>query len=77
MLSRDYVGLNCSIARTLEVLGDRWTLLVVRNAVFKGTRRFEDFVNELGVARNVLSDRLRRLTEHGVLTAVVYQDRTP
>jgi len=75
VLSRDYVGLNCSIARTLEVLGDRWTLLVIRNALFKGTRRFEDFVDELGVARNVLSDRLRRLTDHGVLTAVVYQDR--
>ena len=65
---------NCSIARALEVLGDRWTLLVIRDA-FLGVRRFDDFQRDLGVARNVLTDRLDRLVEEGVLERVRYQER--
>ena len=58
----------------LEVLGDRWTLLVIRDA-FLGVRRFDDFQRDLGVARNVLTDRLGRLVEEGVLERVRYQER--
>jgi DNA-binding HxlR family transcriptional regulator len=64
----------CSIARTLEVIGDRWTLLVIRDA-FLGVRRFEDFQKSLGVARNVLTDRLNRLVDEGILRRNLYQER--
>jgi DNA-binding HxlR family transcriptional regulator len=74
MLSRTYDDQVCSIARTLEVLGERWTLLIVRDAL-QGLRRFDDFQNSLGVARNVLTDRLKRLVEAGVLERVPYQQR--
>lgn len=74
MLPRSYEGQVCSIARTLEVVGDRWTLLVVRDAL-RGTRRFEDFRTALGIAHNVLADRLGRLTEAGILERVRYQTR--
>jgi DNA-binding HxlR family transcriptional regulator len=74
MLPRTYDDQNCSIARALEVLGDRWTLLVVRDA-FSGVRRFDDFQRDLGVARNVLADRLQRLVEEGVLERHRYQER--
>src|SRR6185437_16671788 len=65
---------NCSIARALEVLGDRWTLLVIRDA-FLGVHRFDDFQRDLGVARNVLSDRLARLVDEGLLERRRYQER--
>jgi DNA-binding HxlR family transcriptional regulator len=74
MLPRTYDSQVCSIARALEVLGDRWTLLVIRDA-FVGVRRFEDFQRSLGVARNVLTDRLARLVDEGVLARVPYQER--
>jgi DNA-binding HxlR family transcriptional regulator len=57
MLGRTYEAQVCSVARALEVLGERWTLLIVRDALF-GLRRFEEFQRSLGVARNVLTDRL-------------------
>jgi DNA-binding HxlR family transcriptional regulator len=66
--------MHCSIARTLDVVGEWWTLLIVRDA-FKGTRRFDDFQSSLGLARSVLTARLRRLTEHGVLERRAYQER--
>src|SRR3954467_9656371 len=74
MLPRTYDAQHCSIARALEVLGDRWTLLVIRDA-FLGLRRFDDFQRDLGVARNVLTDRLGRLVEEGVLERRRYQER--
>jgi DNA-binding HxlR family transcriptional regulator len=74
MLPRTYEDQNCSIARSLEVLGDRWTILVMREA-FMRVRRFEDFQRSLRVARNVLTDRLGRLVEEGILERVRYQDR--
>lgn len=66
----------CSIARTLGILGDRWTLLIVREA-FSGVRRFDDFRKHLDVARNVLTDRLQRLVDAGVLMQQPYQDNPP
>lgn len=74
MLPRRYEDQVCSIARTLEVIGDRWTMLVIRDA-FLGVRRFDDFQRGLGVARNVLSDRLTRLCDDGVLRRRRYQQR--
>ena len=74
MLPRTYETQNCSIARALEVLGDRWTILVMREA-FMRVRRFEDFQRKLGVARNVLTDRLGRLVQEGILERRRYQER--
>ena len=74
MLPRTYDNQVCSVARALEVLGDRWTLLVLRDA-FRRVRRFEDFQRSLGVARNVLTDRLTRLVDEGILKRVPYQER--
>jgi DNA-binding HxlR family transcriptional regulator len=74
MLPRTYESQNCSIARALEILGDRWTILVMRDA-FMRVRRFEDFQRNLGVARNVLTDRLGRLVQEGILERRRYQDR--
>ncbi len=62
-------GKNCSIARALEVLGDWWTFLVVREA-FLGTRRFADFEANLGISKNVLAQRLEHLVKHGVFERV-------
>jgi DNA-binding HxlR family transcriptional regulator len=74
VLPRDYATQDCSIARSLEVLGDRWTLLVVRCAL-AGVTRFDDFRRHLGIADNVLAGRLARLTDEGVLQRRLYQDR--
>jgi DNA-binding HxlR family transcriptional regulator len=60
---------NCSVAQTLEVLGDWWTLLIIREA-FLGTRRFGDFQRRLEIAKNILSQRLSHLVDHGVLERV-------
>ena len=76
MLGRDYAGQDCSIARTLEIVGERWTLLVLRDAL-AGTRRFDDFQAKLGIARNILQSRLTRLVEEGVLERRLYQERPP
>ena len=74
MLRNDYQGQDCSIARALEVVGERWTLLIVRDA-FLGLRRFDQFQDSLGVARNVLTDRLKRLVQEGILERVRYSER--
>ena len=73
MLKRDYDQV-CSVARSLEVLGERWTLLVVRD-IFHGKRRFDAIQEDLGVARNVLATRLARLVAEGILEKRPYQDR--
>ena len=65
---------NCSIARATDILGDWWTPLVVREA-FYGTRRFDDFVEHLGIGRNILTERLNRLTGEGILAKVAYHER--
>lgn len=66
--------LNCSIARTLSIIGDRWTMLVLRDA-FSGIRRFEHFQNSLELTRHVLADRLKKLEREGILKRVKYQER--
>ena len=67
---------TCSIARTLSVVGDRWTLLIVRDA-FLGTKRFDEFQKQLEISRHRLSDRLQKLVADGVLEKVPYQDNPP
>lgn len=74
MLGSDYSDQNCSIARTLELVGERWTFLVLRD-VFLGVRRFDALQRDLGVARNVLSARLDRLVGEDVLMKVPYSER--
>jgi DNA-binding HxlR family transcriptional regulator len=65
---------DCSLARTLAVIGDRWTLMILRDA-FLRVRRFEDFEQSLKIARRVLSERLALLVAHGILAKVAYQER--
>jgi DNA-binding HxlR family transcriptional regulator len=76
MLKRDYEDQNCSIARALEIVGERWTLLIVRDA-FLGLTRFDEFQQSLGIARNVLTDRLNRLVDEGILERTRYNERPP
>jgi DNA-binding HxlR family transcriptional regulator len=76
MLRSDYSDQNCSVARSLELIGERWTLLIVRNA-FYGVKRFDDHQRWLGIARNVLQARLERLVEEGILRKELYQERPP
>ncbi|OAN78642.1 HxlR family transcriptional regulator [Sulfitobacter sp. EhC04] len=63
---------HCSFSRTLSVIGDRWTLMIVRDCFLK-VRRFDDFQRRLGIGRPILTDRLKKLVEHFVLTKVAYQ----
>jgi DNA-binding HxlR family transcriptional regulator len=76
MLKNDYESQICSIAGALEVVGERWSLLIVRD-VLLGLRRFDEIQASLGVARNVLQTRLTRLLDHGVLEKRLYQERPP
>ena len=73
MAAETFAQMECSVARTLAVVGERWTLLIVRDA-FNGVRRFDDFLDSLGIARNILADRLQRLVEDGVLERRRYQE---
>ena len=72
----DLSELNCSIAKTLDVVGEWWTLLILRDAL-RGTRRFDDFQASLGVARSVLTARLRKLTDEGILERHRYSEHPP
>jgi DNA-binding HxlR family transcriptional regulator len=74
VLQRDYPDQVCSIARSLEVIGERWTLLIVRDAVL-GMTRFEEFQESLGIASNVLTNRLKLLCDEGVLERVADPQR--
>jgi DNA-binding HxlR family transcriptional regulator len=72
----DTSGWPCTIARAVDVLGDHWNLLLIRQACL-GTRRFDDFHTALGIGRNILSQRLTRLVEEGILARVEYQPSPP
>jgi DNA-binding HxlR family transcriptional regulator len=75
MLKRNYEGQeSCSVAQALEIIGERWTWLIIRDA-FLGLTRFIEFERSLGIARNVLTDRLNRLVEEGIFERVLYQER--
>ena len=74
MLGNDYKNQVCSVAGALEVVGERWSLLIVRD-VFLGLRRFDQIQANLGIARNVLQTRLERLVEAGIVRKRPYQER--
>lgn len=69
----DYDSRACSVARTVEVLGDRWAILVLRD-IFNGIRRFDELSTHLGIARDVLTKRLATLVDEGLVHRVPYQD---
>ncbi|MBN0971100.1 transcriptional regulator [Gordonia sp. JH63] len=73
MRRASFAEMNCSIAQTLEIVGEWWTLLIVRDAMF-GVTRFDEFSSRLGIARNVLTQRLDTLVEHEILAKEPYQD---
>lgn len=66
-------GINCPIARTLAVLGDRWTLLIIRNAFMK-TCRYDDFQKQLGITRHLLAERIKRLVENNIFEKIIYNE---
>ncbi len=72
----NYSKEHCSVAAALSVVGDPWTLLILRDA-FYGVRRFDDWQAKLGIARNVLAARLKSLVEQGVLETQLYSDHPP
>ena len=74
MLGYEYEGQICSIARSLELVGERWTLLVVRE-IFHGRRKFSEMQRSLGVARNVLTARLQRMADEGIIEKRPYSAR--
>ncbi|MEX2105269.1 MAG: helix-turn-helix domain-containing protein [Solirubrobacterales bacterium] len=76
MLPHDYPGQVCSIAKSLAVIGERWSLLIVRD-ILNGNRRFGEMQASLGVARNVLSARLQRLIDEDILERRAYQQSPP
>jgi DNA-binding HxlR family transcriptional regulator len=73
---KDFPRDACSVASTLEIIGERWTMHVLRES-FLGVRRFEDFRRNIGVARNILSDRLNTLVAEGILRRELYNERPP
>ncbi|MYR05505.1 transcriptional regulator [Gordonia sp. SID5947] len=74
MRRASFTEMNCSVAQSLEIVGEWWTLLIIRDALF-GVTRFDEFSTRLGIARNVLTQRLDTLVEHGVLVKEPYQDK--
>ena len=74
MQRKSFSGMNCSIARALEEVGEWWSLLIVRECT-QGARRFDEFQRELGIARNILTARLQRLTELGILERFELEER--
>jgi DNA-binding HxlR family transcriptional regulator len=73
---KSFADMDCSVAQCLEVVGEWWSMLIVRD-VFLGVSRFDDFQKRLGISRNILQQRLARLVEAGVLTRVAYSEHPP
>jgi DNA-binding HxlR family transcriptional regulator len=76
MLGKTYEGQDCSAARTLELVGERWSLLIIRDALFAGMTRFSEFQRSLGVAPNVLAARLAWFVEAGLMTLEPVSERS-
>lgn len=74
MQRTSFSEMPCSIARTLDVVGEWWTFLIIRD-IFNGIRRFDDLLEHLGISRNILTDRLNSLVTKGVLKRARYQER--
>jgi len=75
MLGRTYDNENCTVARALEIVGERWSLLIVRDAIFRGTTKFSEFQRNLGIAPNILASRLDGFVEAGLMEARRYSDQ--
>jgi DNA-binding HxlR family transcriptional regulator len=73
---KSFADMHCSVAQCLEVVGEWWSMLIIRDA-FLGVTRFDDFQARLGIARNILNQRLTRLVEEGVLDKVAYSEHPP
>lgn len=73
---KSFADMHCSVAQCLEVVGEWWSMLIVRDA-FLGVTRFDEFQQRLGISRNILNQRLSSLVEHGVLQKVRYSERPP
>ncbi len=77
-VAKTYEITDCPVARTLDLIGERWTILLLRDLLLQGPRRFQDFQISLpGVAANVLSARLKSLEAHGLVSRQLYTDRPP
>jgi DNA-binding HxlR family transcriptional regulator len=76
MQRKRFSDMPCPIARALDMVGERWTLLILRD-VFCGIRRFDGLQESLGIARNILTERLAWLVEHGILEKRAYEERPP
>ena len=69
---------SCPVARTLDLIGERWTILLLRDLLLHGPRRFQDFAASLpGVAPNTLSARLKAMEDRGLVSRVLYNERPP
>ena len=78
VMGRSYRQKNCPVARTLDIIGERWTILLLRDLFLQGPRRFQDFQESLtGVAPNTLSGRLKAMEGHGLIARRVYSDHPP
>jgi DNA-binding HxlR family transcriptional regulator len=73
---KSFADMHCSVAQCLEVVGEWWSLLIIRD-VFLGIRRFDQFQERLGISRNILNQRLSRLVDEGVLEKLPYSERPP
>ena len=77
-MAKSYHQAHCPVARALDIIGERWTILVLRDLLLQGPRRFQDFQESLpGVAPNTLSARLKALESHGLITRRLYSDHPP
>jgi DNA-binding HxlR family transcriptional regulator len=73
---KSFTAMDCSVAQCLEVVGEWWSMLIIRDT-FLGVTRFDDFQRRLGISRNILNDRLNTLVDAGVLTRVPYSEHPP
>jgi DNA-binding HxlR family transcriptional regulator len=77
-MAKTYEISECPVARTLDLIGERWTILLLRDLLLQGPRRFQDFQTSLrGIAPNTLSARLKSLEDHGLVRRQLYNDRPP